>query len=556
MTPEFLQTTSSWVEETLAQLSPRERIAQLLHVASWSNRGPEHQAQVIRNIEAHGIGGVIFFQGDPEDQWDFTHAYQQASKVPLMISIDAEWGLAMRLTRSVQFPYAMTMGAMEDIDLIYQAGAELGRQCRRLGIHMNHAPSVDINTEPDNPVIGFRSFGDQPEEVARRAAAFMKGMQDQGVLAVAKHFPGHGDTKTDSHLSLPLLPHDRKRLREVELKPFRHLIGEGVAGVMTGHLHVPAIDPSPNIGGTLSPVIAKQLLQSELGFEGLVITDALDMKGVTEHFTPAEINLRAALAGHDILLFCVDVPGSIEAIEQAVAAGRISQEDIDRRCRKQLLAKAWLGLDQQVLPSRENLIQDLNPVAAAQLNQQIADASVTLLKAPKVPSVPEETVSLALWASQEAQSDQLAHHQLTATASEAQPSDLTIFQEELKHAGVPTHYRFSLGQSEAEWEALNKALERADHVLLGLHGLHIKASFRFGITEELNEKLTQLIATGKVSLCVFGNGYSLRLMPDLTKCQGIVLTYQDTEYAQLAAARVMSGQAPARGKNHLKVGLS
>ncbi|GAB4426764.1 MAG: hypothetical protein OHK0039_44850 [Bacteroidia bacterium] len=215
------------VEAWMAQLDPRQRIAQLLHVPSWSHRDETHAQAVLHLIETYGIGGVIFFQGDPQAQVRYTRRYQSASKVPLLISIDAEWGLAMRLADSPVFPYAMTLGAVQDLSLIYEMGLDLARQCRRLGIHINFAPTVDINTEPDNPVIGFRSFGSDPDEVAARGRAYMQGLQDGGVLAVAKHFPGHGDTATDSHHSLPVLPHDHARLEAVELHPFRTLSGPG-----------------------------------------------------------------------------------------------------------------------------------------------------------------------------------------------------------------------------------------------------------------------------------------------------------------------------------------
>ena len=280
--PPFLEFLNHpWVESTLASLSPRQQMAQLLHVAGWSNRGPEHEQDLLHLIENYGIGGIIFFQGDPESQLRQTQAYQSASSVPLLISIDAEWGLGMRLDHSLSFPHQIALGAILNDQMIYDMGRDLGEQCRRLGIHMNFAPCVDVNVEPANPVIGFRSFGNDPDLVSRKARAYMDGLQDAGILAVAKHFPGHGDTNVDSHMDLPVLPHSIERLEQVELPPFRHLIKHGISAIMPGHLSVPALDREPNVGATISAPIVKELLRHHLSFQGLSVTDALDMKGVT-----------------------------------------------------------------------------------------------------------------------------------------------------------------------------------------------------------------------------------------------------------------------------------
>lgn len=293
---------SDWVNEQMNLLAPRERIAQLIHVASWSNRGEEHLQDRLRLIDQYGIGGVIFFQGDPLSQARMTNAYQAASKVPMLISIDAEWGLAMRLDDTIQYPYQMSMGALDDLSLIYAMGQQMAQQCRRLGLQVNFAPVVDINTEAKNPVIGFRAFGSDPEEVSKRAYAYMAGMQDGGVLAVAKHFPGHGDTDLDSHFDLPTLPHDEARMEAVELVPYRKLIQKGLGSVMTGHLQVPIWDERPLRGATLSAGITTEILIKRLGFEGLVFTDALDMKAAANHFPHGEVDAEALLAGNDVML--------------------------------------------------------------------------------------------------------------------------------------------------------------------------------------------------------------------------------------------------------------
>ncbi|MEZ4685693.1 MAG: glycoside hydrolase family 3 N-terminal domain-containing protein, partial [Bacteroidia bacterium] len=305
------------------QLSLRQRIAQLLHVAAWSNKDEQHYSEIEKLVNDYGIGGLIFFQGNPERQAALTNRYQRAASTPLMISIDAEWGLAMRLDQSMAFPYAMTLGAIpeEQIGLIEEMGYEIGLQCRRLGVHVNFAPVADINTEAQNPVIGFRAFSSDKQQVFKRAEAYARGLTRARVLPVAKHFPGHGDTTVDSHLALPRIDHDLKRLEDIELFPFKKLIEAGIGGMMTGHIEVPALDARPNRPASLSRAISYELLQQKMGFEGLVFTDALNMKGASEQFQPGQLEVEALKAGNDVLLYCENVPAAIDAIEKAVEKG-------------------------------------------------------------------------------------------------------------------------------------------------------------------------------------------------------------------------------------------
>ncbi|TAE54025.1 MAG: hypothetical protein EAZ89_06980, partial [Bacteroidetes bacterium] len=417
-----------WVNETLSKLSPAQRIAQLLHVPAWSNRDESHLAYLTDMCGRVGVGGIIFFQGDPLSQARMTNRCQEAAPVPLIISIDAEWGLAMRLPDTVQYPYAMTLGAADNEELVYEVGAQIARQCRRLGVHINHAPDADINTEAANPVIGFRSFGADKEKVLRLARAYMQGMQDQGVLAVAKHFPGHGDTKQDSHLTLPQLLHDLGRLRSIEGYPFRGLIEAGIGAVMTAHVQVPALDDRPLRPATLSKAIITDYLQGEMGFEGLVFTDALDMKGISAHYGRGVAEREALLAGNDVLLFCLDPEAAIREIQQAVAEGLISQAEIDRRCRKQLAAKRWLHLHEYQPVNLEHLVVDLNPPEAASLNRKLAAAAVKVLhqQPDALPLKPGlRTAVLALYAKDKAlPSDSLGHHELTRV-NEGNTGELT-----------------------------------------------------------------------------------------------------------------------------------
>ncbi len=369
-----------WVEKKLERLDLDAQLAQLLHVAAYSNRGPEHAAHLLALVQDHGIGGMIFFQGTPHAQAGMINQLQAVSETPLLVSMDAEWGLGMRLDGTAAFPYAMTLGATQDPGLAYETGAEIARQCRRAGICWNFAPVADINNNPQNPVISFRSFGSDMEQVAVLAAAFAQGMQDHGVLACAKHFPGHGDTATDSHFGLPVLHKDRQSLEQNELYPFRELARQGVGSIMTGHLQVPALDPALNTGATLSRPMTEGLLKQQMGFKGLVVTDALDMKGVAAFFSPADIARKAFVAGNDVLLFVTDVPGALAAMKAAVNAGEVTAADVAHRCRKQLAAKRWAGLHEAAPIALEGIADDTGPAKGEGIQQKTASTAITLLK--------------------------------------------------------------------------------------------------------------------------------------------------------------------------------
>ncbi|WP_237708846.1 glycoside hydrolase family 3 protein [Gillisia marina] len=272
--PEFLQYTHSvWVDSIMKTMSLEERIAQLIMVAAYSNRGEEHKQEILKQVKKHKIGGLIFFQGGPVRQVKLMNEYQAASKVPLLSAIDAEWGIGMRLDSTVSYPFQMSLGAIQNNSLIYEMGVEVAKQIKRVGLHLNFAPVVDVNNNAANPVINFRSFGENKFNVAEKGIAYMRGLQDNGVLPTAKHFPGHGDTDTDSHYALPRITHSRARLDETELYPFREIIKAGIGGVMVAHLDIPALD-STGVPSTLSKPIISGLLKDELGFQGLIVTDA------------------------------------------------------------------------------------------------------------------------------------------------------------------------------------------------------------------------------------------------------------------------------------------
>jgi beta-glucosidase-like glycosyl hydrolase len=313
-------TQEVWVDSIYNQFSFEEKVGQLFMVAAYSNKDEAHNKSIDKLVEEYKIGGVIFFQGGPVRQAKLTNRYQAKSKVPLFVGIDAEWGLSMRLDSTYRYPWNMTLGAVQDMKLIEKAGNQMAIQSKRMGIHFNFAPVVDINTNPKNPIIGNRSFGETKENVTMRALALMKGLQDEGVFATAKHFPGHGDTSTDSHHTLPVVNFDRNRLNEVELYPYKELIKNGLTSVMVAHLNVPSIEPRENYPTSISYPVVTDILKKELQFEGLIFTDALNMKGASNFKKPGDIDLEAFIAGNDVLLFAENVPVAIKKFKDAFDA--------------------------------------------------------------------------------------------------------------------------------------------------------------------------------------------------------------------------------------------
>ena len=381
--PPFLKADQAWVDSVMETLSLEERIAQMIMVYGYSNMGPDHQKAVLKQVKRQKVGGILFFQGEPVEQARLTNLYQDASQVPLLIALDGENGLGMRLENTISYPATMILGSISDNSFIYRLGQDMGRQFKRLGVHMNLAPVADINNKRSNPVIGTRSFGEERRNVAHKVVAYMEGMQDQGVLVAAKHFPGHGDTDTDSHQALPLIPHDQRRLDSLELFPFRAAIDKGLTGVMVAHLRVPELDPRENRATTLSRPAITGLLKESLGFKGLIITDALNMKGLSTYFEPGLREVEAVRAGNDILLMPADVDKAITAVKKAVKAGDISEEEVNESCRKILQAKYWVGLHHRERIETRSLLDDLNHPEYQTLYRELVENALILVKNKK-----------------------------------------------------------------------------------------------------------------------------------------------------------------------------
>lgn len=534
--PDFLRhQNSTWVDSVMKTLSPDERIAQLIMVAAYSNRGEEHKQEILKLINEQKIGGLIFFQGDPESQVKLMNEYQQASKVPLLGAIDAEWGLGMRLDSTISFPFQMTLGAIQDNELLREMGVEAGRQVKRVGLHMNFAPVVDVNNNPHNPVINFRSFGEDKYNVAEKAIAYMQGMQQEKILTTAKHFPGHGDTDSDSHYTLPQIKHPYERLDSLELYPFRRILKSGIGGVMVAHLDIPALD-STGLPSTLSKPIITGLLKEKLKFEGLIVTDAMNMKGVTEGNEPGVVDKDAILAGNDLLEFTEDVPKAILEIRKAINEGLISQKEIDRRVRKILAVKQWVGLHRYSPESTGNIVQELNTPEAELLNRKLFEASLTVLRNEN-DVFPIQNLEDKRFASISFGKD-----------------GKTTFQKTLDlYTGI-THFNIPLDASQGMIDTLRNQLDSYDLIISGIHDQSRFPRNSLKLSEPALQLIAELSEEENSIFAFFKNPYVLNKIENIEEASGLIVTYQDNELTQELAAQLIFGGIGANGKLPVSVG--
>lgn len=524
--PPFLaMSDDKWVDSVFKSLTPEERIGQLFMVAAWSNKDKKHETEILNLVKNQKIGGLIFMQGGPIRQVNLTNKYQKASKVPLLIAMDAEWGPVMRIDSCIGFPHQMQLGAVDNDSLVYLFGVEMARQCSLLGVHVSFSPDADVNNNPLNPVIGTRAFGEDKYNVARKAIMYSNGLQDNRVMSCGKHFPGHGDTDSDSHKTLPVITSSRERLDSLELYPFDQLIHSGVGSIMVAHLSVPALDTTANLPTTLSRYVIDTLLKQELQFKGLVFTDALNMKGVSKSRTPGEVDVKALLAGNDVLLFSGDVPNAIILIQEAIKKGEITQAEIDARCKKILATKKWCGLDKKKRVATKGLYAALNDRSADWLCRRIGEASMTLLnnKNNLVPFMNLET-----------------HH--IASISIGQKKD-NLFQERLScYAPMQNH----IIPYDAKSDSINALLSRLgsnDIVILGIHKVSQRPANNFGGLSDLPDQLidTLLKMNKKIVAVMFGSPYALNEIKGIERCDVVVQAYEDQQYIEDLAAQALFG---------------
>ncbi|RYZ21334.1 MAG: serine hydrolase [Chitinophagaceae bacterium] len=513
-----------WVDSTFKKLSPEERIAQLMVIRAHSNFGPEHVAHVDSLIRQYNVGALCYFQGGPVRQALLTNHYQSIARTPLLVTIDGEWGLGMRLDSVTKYPYQSTLGALPNEDLVYKMGAAIGRQMKRIGVHVNYAPVVDVNNNPNNPVIGYRSFGEDKYKVASYGVAYMKGMQDNGTMATAKHFPGHGDVEVDSHYDLPLISKSEEQLDSLELYPFKAIFKAGVGSVMIAHLAIPAIDTTQHLPTSLSANNIEGLLRDKLKYKGLTFTDALEMKGVTKYFPAGEAAVRALEAGNDMLCLPDDVPAAIAAIQQAIDSKRLKKKDIEEHVKRVLYAKYSLGLNRPQVVDTTNLLADLNAETDS-IREAVARNTVTVVRNQTglMPMGPKRIAYVAIGNGTE-----------------------TVAARRLRSEGRADVFTFGYRQDSAAAESLAAQVlaGRYDAVVVGLHDYSLRPANNFGFTTS-SLLLWRKLNRPTTATVLFGNVYAAKNFCDAAT---LLAVYQDDSISQEAGAAFLLDRIPARGK--------
>lgn len=525
-----------WADSVIGTLSLEERIAQLM-VIRTSAPGKEGNAvfydqQVNELVSKYNVGGVCLFQGTPQQQAALLNRIQKMAKTPIMVTVDGEWGLGMRFSGVRSFPYQLTLGAMQDEELVYRVGRAIAAQCRRMNIHVNYAPVVDVNNNPNNPVIGYRSFGENREKVALLGTKIMQGMQDFGVMACAKHFPGHGDVDVDSHYDLPVINKSMEQLDSLELYPFKSLFAAGVGSVMIAHLYIPAIDNTANRATSLSPNNVTKLMREKMGYQGLTFTDALEMKGVSKFFPSGEAAVQSLIAGNDMLCLPENVPQTIEAIKKAIASGRLTQEDVDDKCYRVLMAKFLYVNGQTGTIKTEGLEKDLNEDVAV-IRKEVAEKALTVLTlSPEWQPLPkqlEKTLMVQIGGGSE-----------------------SAISTSMKNRGARV---IVVGMNGSGGGAAKEAIQKGayERIIVSLQSLTRSPANNFGISEEVIKLVKQVGKEKGSSFVLLGNPYGLGVLGDIG-FENVVVAYEDDAIFQQAAFDWMSGVYKAEGTLPVSIG--
>lgn len=527
---EYLKKNSPWVDSVFNSLSPEERIGQLIMFDAYSNMKPSHLDTLLSLVKDSKVGGLVFFQGGPGRQINMINKLQAAAKVPLLIAMDAETGIGMRLDSTNRYPYQMTLGAITDNKLIYEMGKAIANDIKRIGMQVNFAPVLDINSNPSNPVIGMRSFGENKSAVTEKSFAYMKGLQDNGVMAVAKHFPGHGDTNVDSHHDLPVIKANRTRLDTLELFPFKQLINEGLGGVMIAHMNIPALDSTSKLPSTLSKPIVTDLLKNELGFKGIIFTDAMVMEGVAKYYPSGTAEPLAVIAGNDILEKMKNARVAVNSIKKAVENGAITQAEIDEKCKKILAAKELLGLKNYKPVETENLYSDLKNKKTDSLMIKLLEGSATLLK--------NEGSVLPFSSSNNLK---IATVSINAAAT-------TPFQKYLNDNINAESFHLPLRSTNKSISTLKKELENYDYVIIGIHDSRGLPGFKLNYSSTLINFINEICNSNKTIITLFGNPYSLNSLSSYGNAHGLLVMYENNWFSQKVASEILLGKAKAKGK--------
>jgi len=514
-----------WVDSVFKSLTKDQKIAQLMVIRAHSDKGDAYAEQVAGLIRQYNVGGLCFFQGGPVRQAVYTNYYQKIAQTPLMVTIDGEWGLGMRLDSVTKYPYQLTLGAIDDPQLVYQMGLAVGEQCKRMGIQVNYAPVVDINNNPANPVIGYRSFGENKYKVAELGVAYMKGMQDAGIMACAKHFPGHGDVDVDSHLDLPVVDKTREQLDELELVPFKAIFDAGVGSVMIAHLFIPSIDNSANKATSISKNAVTGLLRRDMGYDGLTFTDALEMKGVAKYFPGGTIAVEALIAGNDMLCLPESVPDAIAAVKKAIKKKKLKWSDIDEKVKKVLHAKYKLGLNQVIPINTLNLVSDLNAKTNA-LRSLIAQHTITLVSSEsgRFPDPSYKKVAYV------------------AVGTSA----LNNFGTRMKLDHNADTYFLTFSDDAAKARGIVEQIRENNYdiVIASVSNYSLRPANNYNISQAAAD-LVQQLQEFPTTTFVFGNAMALK---NFCSLKNLVACYQDDNITQEVAADMLDGYITPKGK--------
>ncbi len=516
-----------WVDSVYQSLSLDQKIGQLFTPVVFSEKGNDHFDEIKNLIQKHHIGGVIFSLGGPVIQSKWLNKFQSLSKVPLMISMDAEWGVAMRLDSVVAFPWSMTLGAIKENKIVRKIGQRMGEQEKILGVHMSYAPVLDINTNPQNPIIGNRSFGEDPKRVAEKGVAFMQGHHDAGILTSGKHFPGHGDTFKDSHKTLPKISFNRSRLKKIELLPFKKAIEKGLSSVMTAHLNVPALTLSDD-PTSLSQLVVTNLLKQIIGFNGLAVTDALNMKGVEANNPDTNIDLLALLAGNDVLLISKDIPLGVEKIKRAYEKFPFVKTRVEESVKKILKAKYKVGLTKKPKVVIQNLYKLLNTRKDTLLIEEAYAKSITLLK----------------------NKNQLLPLDSQTSYAYLKMGDYgtNIFEKQLRnYVNIKKITPSSVKQTLA-------SLKGFKNVIISYHRSNRSPFLSPDFSKKEMELIHAIAKEHELVLNLFVNPYPLIDLGDLSSIEALVVSYQNSSICQKISADLMNGQGSFVG--FLPVGIS
>ena len=505
-----------YADSLYAKLSMDERIGQLYIVALYTNKDQNHISGVRKLVEQERIGGIILMQDDAEQEIALVNEFQKKSRVPMLFGMDAEWGLYQRIKTAHKFPWAMTLGAIQDNGLVYEMASKIAEDAKKMGIYWNFAPVVDVNTNPKNPIIGNRSFGSDVQNVIAKALAYAQGLQENGVLAAIKHFPGHGDTDVDSHLDLPVVKHSLERLNKIELAPFKALMDKKIGGVMIAHLYVPQLEKGKNIPASISYDIVTNLLKNKFRYEGLVITDALNMNAVAKKYPAGELDLRAFKAGNDVLLFSQDVPTGKKLIKEAIQKGEISEKRLEESVKKILKTKYLLGLQNLRPLSSEGINNVLNNDSHAKISEKLYANALTLLKDEKqlFPLREKEVYYLPL--------------------------------EEASHEAFLQELSKEIKVKKISFKEIQSIPENAV-VIIGLHKDNSTAYKPYRVSWESKRLINQVKSRNKVILNVFGSPYALQDV-DISGISSVLVSYENNPLSMKATAEAYLGKQKINGR--------